>query len=83
MRALDPSEACDSANILSSLKLHFPQATVVPLGGVIYSLALSGVLANFDPDNVEDIRIVQMGLQLDEALSTAGMNLRAASVFRA
>jgi SAM-dependent methyltransferase len=48
MKAIDPSECADSGNILPALRELFPDATVIPTGGIGYFLALNDILANFD-----------------------------------
>jgi len=63
----DPTEAVDSENILISLKQVFPGSNVIFTGGVIYHLALSDVLANFD--DTEDAALLQALLLLDETLA--------------
>lgn len=46
----DPSEAADSGNILPAFRKHFPEGTVIPLGGLIYVLGLDGIIVNI-PEN--------------------------------
>ena len=73
----DPSEAADSENILPALRKHFPNATVVPLGGVIYFVALSDVLGNMDMQ--EDAALLDTLLSLDEWVTEQGEFLYAAA----
>lgn len=68
--AVDPSEAADSANILGGVRSFFPDAEVILTGGLVYHLALSDVLANFD-DEV-DATLLQSLLLLDENLAEQG-----------
>lgn len=44
----DPSEAADSERIIDAVKIFFPEAIIEKTGGVIYHLALSDMLHNFD-----------------------------------
>ncbi len=68
--AADPSEAADSDKILDCIRLVFPDAEIIPTGGVVYHLALNDVLANFDDER--DATLLQSLLLLDAALAGAG-----------
>ena len=46
----DPTECADSAAILPAIREHFPSASVKPTGGVVYHLALHGLLDRFTDD---------------------------------
>ncbi len=70
MLASDPTEAADSGRILASLRRHFPEAEVRATGGVIYHLALSDSVANFER-GVHDT-LLEVALLLDDALSDLG-----------
>jgi glycosyltransferase involved in cell wall biosynthesis/SAM-dependent methyltransferase len=70
MIASDPSEAADSANILPALKRIFPDARIIPTGGVIYNLALKDVIANFD--DVRDAALLADLLEYDAILAEQG-----------
>lgn len=70
MLATDPSEAADSDNILPALRQIFPDAEVLPTGGVIYNLALKDVLANFD--DARDAELLQDLLARDAELAAQG-----------
>jgi SAM-dependent methyltransferase len=68
----DPSEAADSSNILPAIAKEFPDADVIPTGGVIYALAMrGGILANFT-DN--DRPLLRDALRLDHTLARQGVN---------
>jgi SAM-dependent methyltransferase len=63
----DPSEAADSENIIPSIKKYFPEAYIKNTGGVIYHLALSKLLENF---NMEKDRLFLESLMIiDDMLS--------------
>jgi SAM-dependent methyltransferase len=70
MLASDPTEAADSGRILASLQRHFPEAEVRETGGVMYHLALSDSVANFE-SGVHDA-LLEVALLLDDALSDLG-----------
>ena len=55
--------------ILSAVRTWFPDAEILPTGGIVYNLVLSDVLANFDEaDPVDRARLEQL-LDLDWALT--------------
>jgi SAM-dependent methyltransferase len=60
----DPSEAADSDRILPSVRRCFPNAEITLTGGVVYHLALSDVLANFDDER--DKALLGVLLVLDD-----------------
>ena len=68
--AADPSEACDSARILPALTSCFPDAEVIPTGGAVYFLGMSGLFGHFVLE--EDQRILQAVLQIDHLLAERG-----------
>lgn len=70
LRQVDPSEAADSSRILDCVRRRFPEAEIVLTGGVIYHLALSGVLANFDAE--EDSSLLERLLELDDLCTAKG-----------
>lgn len=53
MAEIDPSECADSSNILPAVRSVFPDAVVIPTGGIVYTLALNDILANFDEERDE------------------------------
>ncbi len=69
----DISEAADSENIIPSIQIVFPHASIVPLGGLIYSFALSDILTNIP----EDSKLLQNLMFLDLELAKKGFNLYA------
>ncbi|NHZ64071.1 class I SAM-dependent methyltransferase [Massilia genomosp. 1] len=70
MRAADPSECVDSANILPSVRAVFPNAALVPAGGIVYMLALNDILANLDEER--DDGLLAALLAIDDLYSDAG-----------
>jgi SAM-dependent methyltransferase len=81
MMAADPTEAADSGRILSAVKMAFPQARLIPTGGIIYHLALNDVLANFGEDE-EDQAMLESLLLLDEILARSGHTQYAVAIAR-
>ncbi len=67
---LDPSEAADSENIVTAIYKYFPDAEIKSTGGVIYHLALNGMLQNFDEN--EDKITLELLLIIDELCSKLG-----------
>jgi SAM-dependent methyltransferase len=66
----DPSEAADSSRIISALQVHFPSATILKTGGVVYHLALNDMLANFD--ELEDSHLINLLMLVDDLLVQEG-----------
>jgi hypothetical protein len=70
----DPSEAADSARILKMIRRYFPNAWILPTGGVVYSCALAFLIQNFDPNDPDDSALLEKLLkQDDEALEILGL----------
>lgn len=65
----DPSEAADSENILPAVKKHFPDARIVPLGGIVYNLALMDILTNIP----EDCGLLRDLLAIDDEANDHGL----------
>ncbi|MCL2749766.1 MAG: class I SAM-dependent methyltransferase [Coriobacteriia bacterium] len=82
MEGEDPSEAVDSERILESIKEVFPHAEIIPTGGVVYFLALSGILNNFLEEDESSISILNRLLNLDRdyAQSNDGVTLYAVAL---
>ena len=74
----DPSEAADSERILQCLKQYFPDAEIILTGGVIYFLALSGILQNFN--EVRDKTLLDSLLSIDDACAERGETLYATAL---
>jgi SAM-dependent methyltransferase len=70
LAAIDPTEAADSASILPAVRRYFPDAEVRPLGGVVYHLALKGVLENF---GTEGDALLDALLLIDELYAKRGL----------
>jgi SAM-dependent methyltransferase len=74
----DPSEAADSENILPAVRTFFPDARVIPCGGLIYHVALCPILTNF-PEESPDLK---MALYVDELLTAMDLSLYAVALAR-
>jgi len=59
----DPSECADSERIIGCVQKYFPDAVVKLTGGVIYRLALSDIIHNFDEDR--DKHILNLLMMID------------------
>ncbi len=66
----DPSEAADAENIVAAVKKYFPDAYIKFTGGVIYHLALSNILHNFEGEN--DRNILDLLMLMDELCTELG-----------
>ena len=62
--ANDPSEAADSERIVEALYKHFPNVEVKATGGVVYHLALSDMLHNFNEET--DRALIDLLMLVDE-----------------
>jgi SAM-dependent methyltransferase len=71
--ASDPSEAADSGRIVPTTRKMFPKGEWQMLGGVIYRLALHGILGNF-AKTPGGARWLQRCLAADDVLSALGCN---------
>ncbi len=60
----DPSEAAASDQIINAVVQHFPKTEIINTGGVIYHLALSDMLHNFD--EVDDKILLDLLMLIDE-----------------
>ncbi len=70
MIQIDPSEAADSERIIDSIKKYFPQAEITLTGGVVYHLALSDILHNFDES--KDKHLLDFLMLIDDLCSELG-----------
>ena len=68
----DPSEAVDSEKILASIEKHFNDAEIIKTGGVIYHLALSNIIYNFDDNNKNDQKLLKELLTLEKSCIEEG-----------
>jgi SAM-dependent methyltransferase len=75
----DPTESVASEEILGRLAELMPSADVVQLGGVVYHVALSGIVTNFTD---ADEPLLRELLELDGALADAGHSVFAAATYR-
>jgi SAM-dependent methyltransferase len=69
--ANDPTECADSSAIVPAIHELFPGATVRPTGGVVYHLALHGILERITPSEGE--KLFDLLLLIDQLHSKAGM----------
>lgn len=54
----DPTEAAQSEQILPAIRRHFPDAAIRPTGGVVYHLALRGLLKRVDETLLRALLVV-------------------------
>lgn len=73
MMMVDPSEAADSESILPGIAKVFPEALVIPTGGLIYFKGLEGILRNIEDDSV----LLEYLLSLDDEAIRMGLTLYA------
>lgn len=64
LKAADPSEAADSGRIIDSVRRYFPDAEIVATGGIVYHLALSDILHNFDEE--KDKTVLELLMFIDD-----------------
>jgi SAM-dependent methyltransferase len=74
LAASDPTECADSAAILPGLARYFPEATIIPTGGVVYALALLDLLDRIGDDLLEPL------LELDRAYAEQGLTQYAVAI---
>lgn len=74
MMNLDPSEAADSDRIVRVVEETFPETRVILLGGVVYHLALSGILDNFQDDDAADQALLKQCLVTDDECTQRGLS---------
>jgi SAM-dependent methyltransferase len=75
----DPTESVDSESILPILRSEVPMVNLVHLGGVVYHIALSGLLSNF---GAGDMDLLKSLLLLDGILADAGQSVFAVATYR-
>ncbi len=64
----DPSEAVNSSRIIECVIQYFPNVEIKKLGGIIYLIALSDIIYNFDENNENDRNLLKALLLIDEIL---------------
>jgi SAM-dependent methyltransferase len=77
--AADPTESPASADILPALAEKLPGAVVIPLGGAVFMVGLSGILTNFTPADEPLLRAL---LLYDRELIRAGHTVLAHAIWR-
>ena len=65
MEKLDPSEAADSERTQEALFRFFPNATWIPLGGVVYHMGLTGKAIEMTPPLIERFMDADMRLNAE------------------
>ena len=75
----DPTESACSEEILGQVQARLPGADIVQLGGVIYHVALSGILTNFTE---EDEVLLSDLLAYDAELAEKGLSVMAACLWQ-
>lgn len=76
----DPSEAADSSKIIESVQEYFPDAEIIFTGGIVYFIALDGIMGNFNEKQEDDVKFLNLLLKIDDLLSDAGHNIRASAL---
>lgn len=72
-RHVDPSEAVRASDIIPVLRKRFNDMEVRPYNGSVLLYALDSVFReNFDPTSGEDVRLLEMLTDIEEALIAAG-----------
>lgn len=66
----DPTECADSGRILTSVARWFPDAEIIPTGGVVYNLALMDAIHNVG--EVEDAALIDRLLRMDDRCTALG-----------
>jgi SAM-dependent methyltransferase len=72
MISIDPSEAVRSAEIMTVLRGHFDVLEYRPYGGGIQHQLFSGIMGNFDPENKEDVALLNAVSDLEISLENIG-----------
>jgi SAM-dependent methyltransferase len=75
IKSIDPTECADSSNIIPALKIVFDKVNIIPTGGVVYSLALSDVLANLHEEH--DSELLSTLMMCDDVCTSLGEYLYA------
>lgn len=69
----DPTEAVDSDRIIEGIKVNFNDCDVKYLGGIVFHLALNGLMCHF-VDNPHTEKLLESFLIIDDLLSKDGFN---------
>lgn len=69
----DPTEAVDSDRIIEAITVNFNDCEIRYLGGIIYHLALNGIMCHFIDNNATE-KLLESFLFIDELLSEKGHN---------
>jgi hypothetical protein len=77
--AVDPTESVASEEIPGKVRELMPGADLVHLGGVVYHVALSGILTNF---SAADEPLLQSLLAMDASLIGQGLSVLAGATYQ-
>jgi ubiquinone/menaquinone biosynthesis C-methylase UbiE len=72
MNINDPSEAIRSAEILPILKDYFEVIEKKEYGGTILQFLLSDIAGNFDPNNCNDMQLLELLFKIEDTLIDCG-----------
>ena len=72
LESIDPSEAIRSAEILPLLNEFFTIKEKIDLGGTILHLLLQDIAGNFDYNNPDDIKMLEMLFIIEDTLMETG-----------
>lgn len=73
MNRYDPSEAADSDSILPAIREVFANPVIIPTGGLVYLLYLTGILSNIE----EESALLKHLLDVDDETIGMGLSLYA------
>ena len=69
----DPTEAVRSEDVLSLARRFFQVDAEYPYGGGLLNLLLYEVSVNFDEDNSDDVRLLQVLCDAEDRLTRSGL----------
>ncbi|MGH7411517.1 MAG: class I SAM-dependent methyltransferase, partial [Candidatus Methylomirabilis sp.] len=72
VKAIDPSEAARSGEIVGLLRRHFEIVEMKELGGTILHPLMDSIAGNFDPEKEEDRRWLEWLFQAEDAVLADG-----------
>lgn len=72
MIAIDPSEAVRSGELLTLLGSHFDIVERIDFGGTILQLLLQDIAGNFNPENPDDVALLNRFWTMEDQMIAAG-----------
>lgn len=72
MDSIDPSEAIRSEDILKVLPVYFEIVDKKDLGGAILPLLLQDIIGNFDYNNLQDMKLLNLLFNIEDTLMEIG-----------